>query len=175
MKILTDFMLWLSINGQLLGSPFPLKNGTHCPLFSHDTTFFKGMCLLIKLRGFWLWRQYWRQFWGYIFSGAYLPQKCCFVWAAPSLLRACTYLIIALNMWVVSWESNLARVKASRRGAKCYPRGEYPVQILKIFVTRSSGLVVTPEIFGGPPVGSSLLCVSKHYLFRSILHLPSIS
>jgi hypothetical protein len=33
-------------------------------------------------------------------------------------LRARTYLIIALNMWVVSWESNPARVKASGRGAK---------------------------------------------------------
>jgi hypothetical protein len=47
----------------------------------------------------------------------------CFVWAAPSLLLAQTYFIIALNMWFVSWESNLARVKASERGAKCYPRG----------------------------------------------------
>jgi hypothetical protein len=36
-------------------------------------------------------------------------------------------------MWVVSWESNPARAKASERGAKCYPRGEFPVQILKIF------------------------------------------
>jgi hypothetical protein len=58
----------------------------------------------------------------------------CLVWAAPSLLRARTYLIIALNMWGVSWESNPARVKASGRGAKCYPRGEYPDQILKIFI-----------------------------------------
>jgi hypothetical protein len=35
-------------------------------------------------------------------------------------------------MWVVSWELNPARLKASERGAKCYPRGEYSVQILKI-------------------------------------------
>jgi hypothetical protein len=28
-------------------------------------------------------------------------------------------------MWYVSWESNLARVKASERGAKCYLRGCY--------------------------------------------------
>jgi hypothetical protein len=35
-------------------------------------------------------------------------------------------------MWFVSWQLNPARVKASERGAKCYPRGEYPVQILKI-------------------------------------------
>jgi hypothetical protein len=33
------------------------------------------------------------------------------------------------------WESNPARVKASGRGAKCYPRGEYTVQILEIFGT----------------------------------------
>jgi hypothetical protein len=29
---------------------FSIKNGTYCPLFSHDTTFFKGTCLLIKLK-----------------------------------------------------------------------------------------------------------------------------
>jgi hypothetical protein len=34
-------------------------------------------------------------------------------------------LIITLNMWVVSWESDPARVKASGRGAKFYPRGCY--------------------------------------------------
>jgi hypothetical protein len=44
---------------------------------------------------------------------------------APSLSLARTYLIIALNMWYVSWESNPARVKASGRGAKFYPRGCY--------------------------------------------------
>jgi hypothetical protein len=27
------------------------------------------------LTGFRLWRQYWRHFWGYIFFGAYFPQK----------------------------------------------------------------------------------------------------
>jgi hypothetical protein len=50
----------------------------------------------------------------------FLPNKrseSCFVWAAPSLLLARTYFIIALNMWFVSWESTLARVKASKRGA----------------------------------------------------------
>jgi hypothetical protein len=29
---------------------FSLKNGTYCPLFSHDTTFFKGTCLSIYLK-----------------------------------------------------------------------------------------------------------------------------
>jgi hypothetical protein len=33
----------------------------------------------------------------------------------------------------VSWESNPARVKGSGSGAKCYPRGENSVEILKIF------------------------------------------
>jgi hypothetical protein len=28
---------------------FSLKNGTYCPLFSHDTTFFTGTCLFIYL------------------------------------------------------------------------------------------------------------------------------
>jgi hypothetical protein len=41
-----------------------------------------------------------------------------FLWAVPSLL-------LSLNMWFVSWESTPARVKASKRGAKCYPREEY--------------------------------------------------
>jgi hypothetical protein len=61
---------------------------------------------------------------------AFLPEKRsegCFVWAAPALSLARTYLIIALNMWVVSWESNPARVKASGRGAKFYPHGWYLV------------------------------------------------
>jgi hypothetical protein len=97
------------------------------------------------LTGFRLWRQYWRHFWGYIFFGGIFPSKMgrfapflatiqrlsktcaflskkrsegCFVWAAPSLLLAPTYFIIALNMWFVSWESTPARVKASKRGAK---------------------------------------------------------
>jgi hypothetical protein len=35
------------------------------------------------------------------------------------------YFLIALNMWFVSWESAPARVKASKRGAKLYPRGDY--------------------------------------------------
>jgi hypothetical protein len=75
------------------------------------------------LTGFRLWPQYWRHFWGYIFFGgifpskmgrfapflatiqrlsktcAFLPKKRsegCFVWAAPSLLLARTYFIIAL-------------------------------------------------------------------------------
>jgi hypothetical protein len=43
----------------------------------------------------------------------------CFVWAAPPLVLAPTIFIIALNMCFVSWESNPARVKASKRGAKC--------------------------------------------------------
>jgi hypothetical protein len=73
--------------------------------------------------GFRLWRQYWRQFWGYIFFGGISPSKIghiapslatiqrlsktrafllekrregCFVWAAPSLSLARTYLFIAL-------------------------------------------------------------------------------
>jgi hypothetical protein len=116
---------------------------------------------LIFRTGFRLWRQYWRQYWGYIFFGGISPSKIghiapflatiqrlsetcgflskkrsegCFVLAAPSLLLARTYFIIALNMWFVSWESTPARVKASERGAKCFPRGEYPVKILKIFI-----------------------------------------
>jgi hypothetical protein len=47
-------MLWPSLNGDLLGSflkgRFSLKNGTYCPLFSHDTTFFKRTCFLIRLK-----------------------------------------------------------------------------------------------------------------------------
>jgi hypothetical protein len=45
----------------------------------------------------------------------------CFVWAAPPLVLAPTIFIIALNMCFVSWESNPACVKASKRGAKVVP------------------------------------------------------
>jgi hypothetical protein len=41
------------------------------------------------------------------------------------LVLAPTIFIIALNMCFVSWESTLARVKASKRGAKSYPRGKF--------------------------------------------------
>jgi hypothetical protein len=52
---------------------FSLKNGTFCPLFSHDTTSFKRTCLLIGLK--------------VLPDGLYGPH---------SLLRARTCLIIAL-------------------------------------------------------------------------------
>jgi hypothetical protein len=55
MEDLTAFILWPSINGQLLGSFFgehiSLKNGTDVlPPFYHDTTFFKRTCFLIRLK-----------------------------------------------------------------------------------------------------------------------------
>jgi hypothetical protein len=59
---------------------------------------------------------------------AFLPKKRsegCFVWAAPSLFLAPTYFKIALNMWFVIWELTPARLKASKIGAKLYPRGDY--------------------------------------------------
>jgi hypothetical protein len=69
--------------------------------------------------------------------------------ARPYLLNNCPFQLS------FSWESNPARVKASGRGAKCYPREEYQVQILKIFIphtnnggTPSNGLVGTPDSFG---------------------------
>jgi hypothetical protein len=34
--------------GTFLREHISLKNGTFCPLFSHDTTFFKRKCFLIK-------------------------------------------------------------------------------------------------------------------------------
>jgi hypothetical protein len=36
--------------GVLLGEHISLKNGTFCPLFSHDTTSFKRTCFLMKLK-----------------------------------------------------------------------------------------------------------------------------
>jgi hypothetical protein len=80
-----------------------LKNGTFCPLFSHDSTFYKDTCLLIrkkKRRLFCMGRT--------------------FTVARTDLLHSCPFQLS------FSWESNPARVKASGRGAKCYP-------ILKIF------------------------------------------
>jgi hypothetical protein len=50
--------------------------------------------------------------------------EACFVSEAPQLVLAPTIFIIALNMCFVSWESTPARVKASKRGAKSYPRGK---------------------------------------------------
>jgi hypothetical protein len=73
-----------------------LKNRTYCPLFSHDSTSFKDMCVFLP--------------------GEKKRKLLCmgrtFTVARPY------HLIIDLNMWVISWESNLARVKASGRGAK---------------------------------------------------------
>jgi hypothetical protein len=52
---LTAFVLWPSYNGHVLGVHFSrghisLKNRTYCPLFSHNSTSFKGTCLLMKLK-----------------------------------------------------------------------------------------------------------------------------
>jgi hypothetical protein len=96
--------------------------------------------------------QYWRQYWGYIFLGGIFPSKmgrfAPFLATIQALSKTCGFLlgqkysrmlcmvhtftgartgyfIIALNMWFVSWESTPARVKASKRGAKSYPRGKY--------------------------------------------------
>jgi hypothetical protein len=80
------------------------------------------------------------------------------------------HLIIALNMWVVSWESNPARVKASGRGAKFYPRG----YCIRITVTPSNGLVGTRDFFSGTTLGSILTSVVKLCFFPALLHLPMI-
>jgi hypothetical protein len=51
----------------------------------------------------------------------------CFVSDAPLAISR-PYLFTEENSWKirgVSWESTPARVKASGRGAKFYPRGEY--------------------------------------------------
>jgi hypothetical protein len=85
-----------------LGEHISLKNGTFCPLLATIQRLSKTCAFLFKKRSEGL-----------------------IVWATPSLLLAPTYFIIALNMWFVSWESTPARVKASKRGAKLYPRGDY--------------------------------------------------
>jgi hypothetical protein len=79
-----------------------LKNGTFSPLITAIQRLSKTCAFLFKEKS-----------------------EGCFVWATPSLVLAPTYFIIALNMWFVSWESPPARVKASKRGAKSYPRGKY--------------------------------------------------
>jgi hypothetical protein len=47
-------MLWPSYNGHFwgdfLGDHTSLKNGTYCPFFSLDTTYFKRTCFLIWLK-----------------------------------------------------------------------------------------------------------------------------
>jgi hypothetical protein len=104
----------------------------------------------------------------------------CFVWVTPSLSLARTYLIIALTMWYVSWESNPARQNRCKV-AKCYPRGGYLSLntwniwwCIRIRVTPSNGLVGTPDFFSGTTLGSILSSVVKLWFFRVLLHLPMI-
>jgi hypothetical protein len=94
-------------NRQLLGSLF--KRGVSPSKMGHIAPFLATIQHLSKTRAFLLEKR----------------SEGCFVWAAPSLSLARTYLIIALKMWYVSWELNPARVKASGRGAKFYPRRCY--------------------------------------------------
>jgi hypothetical protein len=56
-----------------LGSISPSKMGRIAPFLATIQPFSKARVFL--LTGFRLWRQYSRHFWGYIFSGAYFPQK----------------------------------------------------------------------------------------------------
>jgi hypothetical protein len=84
------------------GGIFPSKMGRFAPFLATIQRFSKTCAFLFKKKS-----------------------EGCFVWAAPSLVLAPTNFIIALNMWFVSWESTPARVKASKRGAKSYPRGKY--------------------------------------------------
>jgi hypothetical protein len=109
-KLLTAFMLWPSYNGHLLGVHFfrwhiPLKNRTYCPLLATIQRLSKAGVFLLSVK---------------ISEG-------CFVSDVPPAISH-PYLIIETNSWKicgVSWESTPARVKASGRGAKCYPRGDY--------------------------------------------------
>jgi hypothetical protein len=82
---------------------FSLKNGTICPLISHDSSSFKDTCFLTKSEN----------------ERKMLCMGRTFTIARPYLLNNCPFQLS------FSWESNPARVKASERGAKCYPRGCY--------------------------------------------------
>jgi hypothetical protein len=63
-------------------------------------------------------------------------------------------------MWFVSWESTPARVKASKRGAKLYPRGDYRSLNICVSIrttdTPSIGVVATPDWSGETANRSSL-------------------
>jgi hypothetical protein len=65
-----------------------------------------------------MYSQKWPLYDGHSMKAVNKRSEGCFVWAAPSLLLAPTYFIIALNMWFVSWELTLARVKASVLAAR---------------------------------------------------------
>jgi hypothetical protein len=53
-QLFNSFQAIAPLTGQKKGSFFrghiSLKNGTFCPLFSHDTTSFKRTCFLIRLK-----------------------------------------------------------------------------------------------------------------------------
>jgi hypothetical protein len=83
------------------GDHISLKNGIFCPLFSHDSSSFKGTCFLIRLI--------------VLLDALYGPHLHC----RSDLLLNCPFQLS------FSWESTPARVKASGRGVKCYPRGDY--------------------------------------------------
>jgi hypothetical protein len=84
---------------------FSLKNGTNCSLLATIQPFSNARAFLLRLK---------------ISEG-------CFVSDAPLGISR-PYLFNEENSWKirgVSWESTAALVKASGRGAKFYPRGEY--------------------------------------------------
>jgi hypothetical protein len=58
----------------------------------------------------------------------------------------------------VSWESNTARVKASKN-FNIYSKYSKYLYYIRINVPRSSGLVVTSDFFSGIALGSSLFHV----------------
>jgi hypothetical protein len=75
MALLTGFWLWRQFWGRFFKAAYPPQKSDILPPFRQDTTSFKDMCVFYILK----------------------MSKGCFVWAEPSLLRARSYLIIALN------------------------------------------------------------------------------
>jgi hypothetical protein len=87
-----------------LGEHISLKNGTYCPLFSHDTTFFKRTCFLIRLK--------------VLPDGLYGPHLYCYK-TVPTYLMKRTV------------ERQLGIESGSRKSVW---KLKYLVQILKIFI-----------------------------------------
>jgi hypothetical protein len=55
----------------------------------------------------------------------------------------------------------------ARNGAKYYPHGESKLKYwncIRMTVTRSNGLVVTPDLFSGTALGSSLNGIEAQFL-----------
>jgi hypothetical protein len=141
---LTGFLLWRRYRRQYWGGHFlgrfSIKNGTICPLSSHDSSSFKGTCFLTRLI--------------VLPDALYGPHL---HWCSHRLFHNCPFQLS------FSWGSNPARVKASKEVQNVTRTENILVYILRVLSvskrtadTPSNGAVVTPDCFVVKDNGSSL-------------------